>query len=322
MRNSLGTLLLPSLLACGTDLPTTAEVRRPALYGLDDRRDAALHPDPALRTIAHESVLALVDTASLTDAGWPEPLDTLGDALHLCPGQRFADQPVLPFCTAVLVAPDQALTARHCLPDAARCASTTLVFDFALDAAGALLPPTARFACAALVDEPGGDVVRVQLDRAVDARRTPLPIATSWSPRVGDAVTVIGHPSGLPLKIDDGARVSATERGVFVTADAFGGSSGSPVLDARGALVGVLTAGNADYRDVDGCTEAIVYHPDERGEAVVRVAQEVVVESEPVGVASGCACVAPARGRVAWVGVLIVVALFFARRRAALERVK
>lgn len=312
---ALGAALLAS--ACGgLEPPPFAETARPALYGADDRQDAASHPDPALRARARASVLALVDSASVADGRWPTSLPTLGDALELCPGQRFADHPVLPFCTAVLVGPDQVLTARHCVPDAARCASTALVFGFALDADGHLEPRPVVFRCAGLVDDPNDrDVVRVRLDRAVDADRTPLSVAASWSPALGDPVTVIGHPSGLPLQIDDGGRVRALRGGVRVTADAFGGSSGSPVLDGRGALVGLLTAGNGDYRSVDGCTEAIAYHPDEVGEAVLVLASAMTATTTTTPEPAACACTGrPAGTGRPLVALLIGSAVLLLRR--------
>ena len=59
----------------------------------------------------------------------------------------------------------------------------------------------------------------------------------------------MGHPSGLPLKYADGARVFETENDYFSTnLDTFGGNSGSPVFNADTLEVeGILVRGDTDY---------------------------------------------------------------------------
>ena len=88
---------------------------------------------------------------------------------------------------------------------------------------------------------------------------------------------VIGHPSGLPTKISDGAIVRENANKVFFqsTLDTFGGNSGSAVFDAKTGLVeGILVRGERDYVQdpVMNCSRPKVCKVTEcRGEDVTRI---------------------------------------------------
>jgi hypothetical protein len=118
---------------------------------------------------------------------------TLQQAFGLCADQRFAQQPVQAFCSAVLVAPDVVLTAGHCIkasdgPRGAPLDETLVVFGFQM------------------------------------------------------------LPSGLLMKFAKGATITTLhDRYLFANLDAFSGSFGSPVLDARSnRLVGMLDESQAE----------------------------------------------------------------------------
>lgn len=104
-----------------------------------------------------------------------------------------------------------------------------------------------------LAVDKAADIAVVQLDAK---GLTPLPLAAR-SPRVGSWVGVLGHPGDRYFTFTQGhvSRYTAqkreagtTERWMSVTADYAFGSSGSPVLDRTGAVVGMaaLTEG-LDY---------------------------------------------------------------------------
>lgn len=74
-------------------------------------------------------------------------------------------------------------------------------------------------------------------------------------------MVVIGHPSGLPLKITDRAvsLPSAFNSRTFfrVNSDTFAGNSGSPVINRKSGVVeGILVRGEQDYRYIPdrGCS--------------------------------------------------------------------
>lgn len=112
---------------------------------------------------------------------------TLPQAFALCPCQRFAQQPVQGFCSAVLVAQDVVLTAGHCIKAGNNPRSVPLdqilaVFGFQILPSG---KPRLRiagrdvYAATELIKrvETGGsqpDCALLRLDRPV-VRRTPVP---------------------------------------------------------------------------------------------------------------------------------------------------
>ncbi len=95
-----------------------------------------------------------------------------------------------------------------------------------------------------LAVDKAADIAVVKLDAA---GLTPLPLATT-SPRVGSWVGVLGHPGDRYFTFTQGhvSRYTAQkredappERWMSITADYAYGSSGSPVLDRTGAVVGM-----------------------------------------------------------------------------------
>jgi S1-C subfamily serine protease len=99
-----------------------------------------------------------------------------------------------------------------------------------------------------VIDFLGGDRVADVAVVRIDARGlTPLPVAESYAP-IGSWVAVLGHPGDnfylftqghvtrySQNRNDDGKR----ERWMGLTAEYAGGSSGSPVLDRYGSVVGM-----------------------------------------------------------------------------------
>lgn len=97
-----------------------------------------------------------------------------------------------------------------------------------------------------------GDYGILKLDRSVVGYKPYSKI--NQNIQKGDALTLIGHPVGLPKKTDKGGEV--TLAGPLIirgTVDSFGGNSGSPVFDANGLLVGILVGGSQDFDNNKGC---------------------------------------------------------------------
>ncbi len=89
-----------------------------------------------------------------------------------------------------------------------------------------------------------GDLIRVSIDLGGDTVQ-PLPVSPSL-PEVGERVVVIGTPFGLEKTVSDGIVSAIREIPQFgkiiqVTAPISPGSSGSPVLNMKGEVLGIAT---------------------------------------------------------------------------------
>lgn len=270
------------------------------VYGVDDRLDMHQVTDADILMRA-EGVAALVDMVRLTDNG--DGTSTLLTALFrdshlLCEGERFRHQPIAPHCTGFLVAPDLLATAGHCI-NQNNLAQTRFVFGFRMlnDAeARTVIANTNIFRGIAILEREevgtGADYALVRLDRPAAGR--PL-LAIRRDGEIDDtqAVYVMGHPSGLPLKYAPGANVRDNANASFFVAnlDTYGGNSGSPVFNADdGTVEGILVRGDTDFLRVGSCYVSNVCPTTGcRGEDVTRttVFADLVPEiSEPADIES------------------------------------
>ena len=302
MKNSLKLLLSAAFAAAA--LPSLAMADAKSIYGDDNRLDYFEASAPMQRLA--DSVVSLWPNNQVRARGEQTDLATIGfgDALNLCPGEKFREQPIGAFCSGTLVGPDLVLTAGHCITDEAKCADTKFVFGFNIDGAGraakTTVPSSDVYGCKKIVGrdldkEYGGylgmavniakyilnlagpDYAVVQLDRPVTGRQ-PLPINRRGGLSEGDPVFVIGHPVGLPVKVAGDAKVRYIGLKAFFTTDldTFGGNSGSAVFNARtNQIEGILVRGSTDFGDTPaGCKTQVRYTQDEgRGEAVTKISK-------------------------------------------------
>jgi hypothetical protein len=317
-----------------------ADTAQPAIYGDDDRVEVfALDAVDPARAVALDAVAAMVPAAQLRIEQAAVSVDgpSFGDAHALCEGVRFAEQPVIAACSAVLVDDDLVLTAGHC---ARLCSVSRIVFGLHYDAPAALraIMPEDVFDCVDVVADQiaadGVDVAWLRLDRPVGPERRPAQLRLD-SPRVDEPLTLLGFPMGIPMKADAGGGVTRVDGDVFFTThDAFEGSSGGPLLDAAGEVIGVLGGGAADLvTTAEGCAVPLRLPPapgDERSTVVTRALEELCAAEphEPLcctgsnhacertsDEARGCAVIGTSAGS-SWpvILALTILACFFARR--------
>jgi V8-like Glu-specific endopeptidase len=251
------------LLACSNDPWALESTNLPLLYGEDTRRDLYEAQDEVHQSLMAESALALFDESSLLrhEDGSIDYVDTpLDEFIGLCPDERFREQPAAALCSGTLITDSLLLTAGHCIRSTAFCAEQTWAFGYSVTAPGA--PPQLRTSdlyrcksvpvCAHRTDPDGRrwDFAFVELERPVSPPRRPAPMDLDGL-TVGSHMEVIGFPSGLPVKIDEDAKVLDT-RASFgdyfaLGSDTYDRSSGSGVFDAEGVLRGVFQRGAEDY---------------------------------------------------------------------------
>lgn len=262
MRRGLIPLIISLFVSVFAIHQAAARIKPSVIYGDDDRLDYfQINDQNTLRQA--DATVALVRAATLEVNG---PLTTLktnpyGTSLGLCVSEPFYNQETLAFCSGSLITPDIVLTAGHCLRSQLTCDSTRFVFGFRVGDPLTLPRQVSNdmvFSCKTLLhsvaDATGEDFALVRLDRPV-THVSPLAYRTGGRLSVGDGLMVMGHPSGLPLKIASGASVrQMKEQFLVANLDTYGGNSGSAVLNSAGGFVeGVLVRGETDYTLVGGC---------------------------------------------------------------------
>ena len=118
------------------------------------------------------------------------------------------------------------------------------------------------------------DFAYIELDRPVFGRE-PLKVRTRGKIKKNDKVFVVGHPTGLPVKVAGDSYVQTISNNIYFQAnlDTFGGNSGSAVLsEVTGLVEGILVRGDQDYVYEDGCKVPKVCTMSScRGEEVTRI---------------------------------------------------
>ena len=95
-----------------------------------------------------------------------------------------------------------------------------------------------------LAEDSDGDLIRISLDLE-GAKVKPLSVSSTF-PETGERVLIIGTPLGLEKTVSDGIVSAVREVPVFgriiqMTAPISPGSSGSPVVNMKGEVIGLVT---------------------------------------------------------------------------------
>lgn len=227
------------------------------IYGDDNRVDIPdlfnnLYLDLAKSTAAMIASNRIVNE----DGNYKVKWGTLAD-MGICSDERFASQPAVANCSGFLVADDLLVTAGHCIQNMNDCQGNYWVFDYNTSNVqnGAItLKAESLYRCTEIVKRSldrytKDDFAVVRLDRPVTGRY-PLHVRREGKILDKTPLVIIGHPTGLPTKVADGAYVRSNSEATFFVAnlDSFGGNSGSAVFDATTGIVeGILVRGETDY---------------------------------------------------------------------------
>ncbi|MDH4468129.1 MAG: serine protease [Bacteriovoracaceae bacterium] len=253
------------------------------IYGEDNRKDLYEAQSEDLRNLA-ESTVALIENTSLSQQAsgfFKISGSKYGPSMGLCKTEKFYTQPAAAFCSGSLIAPNLIMTAGHCIKDVVDCKKAKFIFGFALEKADVvttLIPPEDVAECKKIVsrsldESTQNDYAIIELKKPITHRK-PLKLSKT-NPSVGTPLVVIGHPSGLPVKIADGANVRSANVGspFFVgNLDTYGGNSGSAVFNQKTGLIeGILVRGENDFETRNGCQVSYVCtNNDCRGEDVTK----------------------------------------------------
>jgi len=174
----------------------------------------------------------------------------------MCASEKFSQQPTTANCSGFLVDKDKLVTAGHCIKTQSDCDGSVWVFDFKVeysDQSKVVVDKSSVYKCKKIISQSldsstQNDYAFIELEKVVTDRK-PLKLRKSGKAQVGDKLVVIGHPTGLPTKIADGASVRKVND-IYFTAnlDTYGGNSGSAVFNATTGLIeGILVRGDTDY---------------------------------------------------------------------------
>jgi len=227
------------------------------IYG-DDNREDVIKSSNAMYVELSQSTAAMIPKNSLRSTSTGE-VKIAGSSLQsrgICASERFATQPTAANCSGFLVGEDLLVTAGHCIKDKASCLGYNWVFDYKIDHDGQTdvsVPANSVYSCSKIINRTLNsgnmdDWALIKLDRKVTDRRV-LDYRKTGKINVGEPLVVIGHPTGLPTKIADGANVRSLRSTHFVAnLDTYGGNSGSAVFNANtGIIEGILVRGETDY---------------------------------------------------------------------------
>jgi hypothetical protein len=263
----------------------------PVAYGEDSRTELFQHPDIKLKEMA-ASVAVLVHSQQVQLSGSTVSLSgyTLnemselgwlvsGASAPMCSTELFTEQPAPGYCTGFLVGEDILVTAGHCL-EKVPCADTSIVFGFQMETVDSVAALTNEnvFRCTGVIAQVLPSQVTQYLDYAIikldrpAAGRAALDYAMEDLLIAQNNVAVLGHPSGLPMKIASDAFVMSNQADepFFITnLDTFGSNSGSPVINTSTYQVeGILVRGEIDYvLSEDGSCVQVNRCPESGGES-------------------------------------------------------
>lgn len=236
--------------------PARSDLLPQVIYGEDNRHEPFEVGEP-FRQIS-TSVAGKIAKSIFSPVGSGFVLDNISLGKRYCSSIRFSEQMMGPECTGFLVADDLLVTAGHCMREVSDCSDFYWVFDYSLkrlgDTSYASVGRDRVYQCSKVVAHKmsffdGIDYTIVQLDRKVTGR-SPLTLDFNSDLKVGHPVAVIGHPSGIPLKVTDSGTIQSNDSAYsFQTdLDEFRGNSGSPVFDAtNGNVIGIVSSGQSDY---------------------------------------------------------------------------
>lgn len=227
------------------------------IYGEDNRVDV-IESTNAMYVELSESTAAMVSKFDIKPMGNGQ-VQLKGGALSsrgICKSERFSSQPSVANCSGFLVGEDLLVTAGHCVKSTSDCSRWQWVFDYKIDTKGQTkvsVPKTSVYKCKEIINtvlsrSSMDDFALIRLDRKVTDRRI-LDYRRKGKISKGENLVVIGHPSGLPTKIADGAYVKSLKNKFFqANLDTYGGNSGSAVFNANtGVVEGILVRGATDY---------------------------------------------------------------------------
>jgi V8-like Glu-specific endopeptidase len=237
------------------------------VYGKDNRKDIFEVTNPLQLKLASSTVVLVKksDITQISSGLMKINAESFENTMNVCKKEKYSDQPSGGFCSGTLIGTNLILTAGHCITSQSDCQATKFVFGYHVAKKGknpSEVPSEDVVGCKSIKyriqEGNGADFGIIELDRNIN-NHEPVKLAqrtTSNELVAGDKLLMIGHPAGLPTKVEDGGKVRDSSPSGFLIAntDSYGGNSGSGVFNqTTGELEGVLVRGEQDYKYENGC---------------------------------------------------------------------
>ncbi|MDB4960580.1 MAG: endopeptidase [Myxococcales bacterium] len=222
-------------------------------YGPRDVHEFEDDPDAVVgQRGRHVALIVTSDEVEITPARTLRlETRTCRDKFNACPNVPYAWQETVGHCSAIAVANDMVLTARHCLTLTAQGKiprdTYYAIFGYRL-ARGEL--PTNQVAAGewhqltAVVAKSNtlSDWILVRVAPAIQSSHLGALVVDSEP--VSSNVYALGHPLGLPLKVAGGVVRRVQKGSIWTNLDSYPGNSGGPVfLKSSHRFVGMVSAG-------------------------------------------------------------------------------
>ena len=263
------------------------------IYGNDDRLDVYESSDSLMRELTRSTAAQILNDNIIQEGDtYTVKSKTLADE-GICKSERFSNQMAAANCSGFLVSADTLVTAGHCINAVEDCQNHAWVFDFAnttSEKTTFIFNKDQVFHCTKIIareknSKTMNDYSVLKLDRPVIGR-SPLKYRTAGKTADDAVFTVLGHPSGLPVKITAAADMRDNTNPVYfrTNADTYGGNSGSAVVDSRTGIVeGILVRGDTDYTQSESGPCMVSVHRDQeggRGEDSTRITNIKVLQNK------------------------------------------
>lgn len=232
-------------------------IRPKVIYGIDNRVEVFESSDNLMKELTRSTAAQILNGYLVKEGEVYKLNSRTMQAMGICSAERFSSQPTAGNCSGFLISEDLLVTAGHCVTSDSDCEYSSWVFDYAnyeSENNDFTFSKDQVFKCTKVISRDKNsvdmnDYAVVKLDRPVKGR-TPMKIRKTGKVADDAVLTVIGFPTGLPMKITPGADMRENSDPIFfrTNADTFGGNSGSPVIDSRTGIVeGILVRGDQDY---------------------------------------------------------------------------
>jgi V8-like Glu-specific endopeptidase len=226
------------------------------IYGKDERRQVYLEDNK--KGVGGAVAVAVLNSLWADKNGETFSLEYIDDSIEgLCKNERFSKDPSVPYaCTGFLIGEDLLVTAGHCSVNVGEvsnssdkyCEAYIWLFDYQFSRSGRInlnkISKENIFNCKEIlyaVHDGERDFSLIRLDRPVKDRVWFELAKRDLS--VGEPVDAYGFPAGLPMKKAPGRVLSKSDHLYMINSDAMSGNSGSPVLNRKNEVIGVLIGG-------------------------------------------------------------------------------